>query len=51
MVEAKDIATFTTERTGTDIYDPTGFKVRKRYQDMESTKTYASNQGHNASRY
>jgi hypothetical protein len=45
MVEAKDIATFLIEPTGSDIYDPTGFTVRKRFQDTESTTIYASNAG------
>jgi hypothetical protein len=45
MVEAKDIATFIIEPTGADIYAPTGFLVRKRFHDIETTTTYTSSQG------
>lgn len=42
MVEAKDIATFTIEPVGADIYNPDSFTVRKRFQDTETTTGYNS---------
>ena len=43
MVEAKDLATFIIEPVGSDIMNPDTYLVRKRFQDSETTTSYASN--------
>jgi hypothetical protein len=44
MVEAKTFANFIVEPLGSDIHSPTGFTVRKSFQNVETTTTYTSSQ-------
>lgn len=43
MVEAKDLGTFIIEPVGSDIMNPDTYLVRKRFQDTETTTSYANN--------
>ncbi len=42
MVQARDLATFIIEPVGSDIMNPDTYLVRKRYQDTETTTSYAN---------
>ncbi len=39
---AQDLATYIVEPTGTDIYAPDGYTLRKRFQGTDTTTTYAN---------